>query len=229
VRLSKGAVEVAGTFIGKPFHASAARAIITLPLGVLQLPPNAPGAVRFSPHLTDKELALQGLASGPVLKITLRFACPFWEELDDGRYRDAAFFHSPQADFPTFWTQMPLRAPLLVAWAGGPRALRAANNAEPGEVVGRAVAALQTMFGKRCHIERELEAAYYHDWQQDPFARGAYSYVTVGGGNARRQLAAPIADTLFFAGEATDTQGETATVAGALQSGARAARETLAA
>lgn len=228
VRWSKGAVEVAGTFIGKPFHASAARAIITLPLGVLQLPPNAPGAVRFSPQLTDKELALQGLASGPVLKITLRFACPFWEELDDGRYRDAAFFHSPQADFPTFWTQMPLRAPLLVAWAGGPRALRVANNADSGEVVGRAVAALQTMFGKRCHIERELEAAYYHDWQQDPFARGAYSYVTVGGGNARRQLAAPIADTLFFAGEATDTQGETATVAGALQSGARAARETLA-
>jgi monoamine oxidase len=228
VRWAKGAVEVAGTFIGKPFRASAARAIITLPLGVLQLPPNAPGAVRFNPPLTEKEIAFLGLASGPVIKVTLRFAHPFWEALDSGRYRDAAFFHSQKADFPTFWTQMPLRAPLLVAWAGGPRALRVANNAAPEEVVERAVAALQALFGKRCNVAQELEAAYYHDWQQDPFARGAYSYVTVGGDNARRLLATPIANTLFFAGEATDTEGEAATVAGALQSGARAAREVLA-
>jgi monoamine oxidase len=228
VRWSKRAVEVAGTFIGKAFRASAARAIITLPLGVLQQPANAPGAVRFSPGLTDKESALQGLASGAVIKITLRFRGPFWEELDEGRYRDATFFHAPKVDFPTVWTQMPMRAPLLVAWAGGPRALAAAQNLAPGEVVGRAVATVQTMFGKRCNVESELEGAYYHDWQGDPFARGAYSYVTVGGGKARSVLAAPLADTLFFAGEATDTQGETATVAGALQSGTRAAREALA-
>jgi monoamine oxidase len=33
--------------------------------------------------------------------------------------------------------------------------------------------------------------------------------------------------TLYFAGEATDTQGEAGTVAGALQSGIRAARELM--
>jgi monoamine oxidase len=38
-------------------------------------------------------------------------------------------------------------------------------------------------------------------------------------------LAAPLEDTLFFAGEATDTEDEAATVTGALQSGERAARE----
>jgi monoamine oxidase len=38
-------------------------------------------------------------------------------------------------------------------------------------------------------------------------------------------LAEPLEGTLFFAGEATDTEGEAATVTGALQSGARAARE----
>jgi monoamine oxidase len=228
VRWAEGTVEVAGTFLGKSFRASAARAIITLPLGVLQLPPTAPGGVRFIPALAEKESALQGLASGPVVKINLRFARAFWEQCDGGRFRDASFFHSSKADFPTFWTQVPLRAPLLVAWAGGPRALRVSNNAAPEEVVRRAVAALQTMFGKRCNVEDQLEAAYYNDWQQDPFARGAYSYVTVGAGNARSLLAAPIANTLFFAGEATDTEGEPATVAGALQSGSRAAREVLA-
>jgi monoamine oxidase len=70
-----------------------------------------------------------------------------------------------------------------------------------------------------------LERAYMHDWQADPFARGAYSYVVAGGASARKALAAPVQGTLFFAGEAADTQGESGTVAGALQSGMRAARQ----
>ena len=41
---------------------------------------------------------------------------------------------------------------------------------------------------------------------------------------AREELAAPIDDTIFFAGEATDSD-EAGTVAGALRSGIRAARE----
>jgi monoamine oxidase len=67
-----------------------------------------------------------------------------------------------------------------------------------------------------------------HDWQSDPYARGAYSYATVGGGEARNDLAKPVAGTLFFAGEAADSE-EAGTVAGALRSGARAAKELLAA
>jgi len=51
--------------------------------------------------------------------------------------------------------------------------------------------------------------------------------VAVGGHGARRALAEPLRDTLFFAGEAADFEGEHGTVAGALQSGARAAREVL--
>ncbi|HET6491911.1 MAG TPA: FAD-dependent oxidoreductase, partial [Burkholderiales bacterium] len=68
---------------------------------------------------------------------------------------------------------------------------------------------------------------YLHDWQHDLFARGAYSYVTVGGDHARETLAANLKDTLYFAGEATDLEGEAGTVAGALQSGRRAAREAM--
>ena len=71
----------------------------------------------------------------------------------------------------------------------------------------------------------EPQAAYVHNWARDPYSRGAYSYVGVGGGDARAVLATPLAGTLFFAGEATDTTGDPATVTGALRSGARAAEE----
>jgi monoamine oxidase len=49
----------------------------------------------------------------------------------------------------------------------------------------------------------------------------------VGGRGARRKLGRPVAGTLYFAGEATD-ETEAGTVAGALRSGTRAAREILA-
>jgi monoamine oxidase len=228
VRWSEGSVALEGTFLGRPFRASARRAIITLPLGVLQQPPDAPGAVEFSPALNEKRSALQGLASGPVIKVMLRFRSAFWEELDGGRYRNAAYFHAPNSDFRTFWTQLPVHAPFLVAWAGGPTAAHLSSSVAPADIVTRALSALQSMFGKRCNVTDAFQGAYYHDWQQDPFARGAYSYVKVGGAAARSALAAPLGDTLFFAGEATDTEGETATVTGALQSGVRAAREALA-
>ena len=214
------AVEVDAQFLGKPFHARARKAIVTLPLGVLQAPPQATGAVRFTPPLNDRHAAaVAGLASGPVLKVVLRFRSAFWEEIDGGRYRDAGFFHAPDSPFPTFWTTRPLSAPLLNAWAGGPRAARLAQGSMT-EVMREAADNAQALFGGQ---DRELEAAYVHDWQSDPFSRGAYSYVKTGGQHARRDLAAPIHDTLFFAGEATDSEG--GTVTGALNSGTRAARE----
>jgi monoamine oxidase len=228
VRFAPGSVEVAGEFCGSPFTLQAPRAVVTLPLGVLQERAGAPGAVHFSPPLEAKRAALAGLVSGPVIKLQLLFANAFWEKLHGGRYRDAGFFHAPEAEFPTFWTPAPARAPLLVAWAGGPRAQRLAMRSAPADLVHTALASLERLFGRDVDLFSELRAWYYHDWQQDPHARGAYSYVAVGAQPARAALARPVDDTLFFAGEATDEE-EGGTVAGALLSGQRAAREILAA
>jgi monoamine oxidase len=232
VRWKRGAVEVAYTKAEgrrqkeEECRVEARRAIVTLPLGVLKLSPRAPGAVRFIPALRAKRPALDGLESGAVIKAALLFRSAFWEEIDGGRYHGASFFHSPSAAFPTFWTALPERVPLLIAWAGGPNAARLARAAAP-DIVRDAVASLDSIFGARGGIEERLAAAWVHHWQQDPFARGAYSYVAVGGHGARRALAEPLDDTLFFAGEAADYEGEHGTVAGALASGERAAREAL--
>ncbi len=49
----------------------------------------------------------------------------------------------------------------------------------------------------------------------------------VGGLAARKALAGPVGETLFFAGEATHFEGQTGTVAGAIATGHRAAGEVL--
>jgi monoamine oxidase len=200
--------------------------IVTVPIGVLQLPAGAPGAIHFSPGLESKRDAIAGILSGPVLKVVLRFRTVFWEKFDGGRYHDASFFYSIGTPFPTFWTSMPTRSPFLNAWTGGPPAAQLSAKSD-AQIIQAALESLETMFGDHLPDARaQLEAAFVHNWQRDPLACGAYSYVGVGHNDtARKTLAAPLDDTLFFAGEATDTEGEAATVTGALQSGARAARE----
>ena len=226
VRWRHGSVTVEGEFAGQPFTAQAARAVVTVPIGVLQLPDNAPGAVAFVPPLAEKQAAIAGIVSGAVLKVALRFRTPFWESIESGRFRDAAFFYSVGTDFPTFWTSAPLRSPILNAWVGGPPAAALSEKSDAA-LIHTAWDSARTMFGDLVPPgATELEAGFVHNWQHDPCSCGAYSYVSVGHhGTARETLAKPLDDTLFFAGEATDTEGEAATVAGALQSGARAARE----
>ena len=80
----------------------------------------------------------------------------------------------------------------------------------------------------RRKIDSLLDSVHMHNWQADPFSRGAYSYAGVGGEGAHNSLAKPVAGTIFFAGEAT-TAEETGTVAGAITTGRRAAKQLLAA
>jgi monoamine oxidase len=223
VRWRRGNVEIDATSGGRPISCRARRAIVTLPLGILQLARNAPGAVRFTPALEAKRNALRSLAPSRVVKVVMRFRSAFWETRKGGHCRDAAFIRAPGAPFPSFWTALPVRVPLLVAWAGGPRAARLSGNDAP-TMIRRAEESLASAFGRGTP---GAEAAYVHDWQQDPYSRGAYSYVTVGGAGARKALAAPLKGTLYFAGEAADFEGENGTVAGALQSGTRAALRAL--
>lgn len=107
---------------------------------------------------------------------------------------------------PTWWTAAPAVAPMLTAWAGGHAADRML--AEGGDAMtDRALDALAAILGvARRRIASMLVAAHMHDWQADPFSRGAYSYAGVGGSGAHRELAKPLAGTLFLSGEATSDQ-----------------------
>jgi monoamine oxidase len=213
--------------MGQPFVILAPRVVVTVPLGVLQSPPGEAGHIEFEPALTMKDGALRGLVSGPALKLCMRFRSAFWEQIENGRYREAMFLHSYEQPLTPFWTALPARAPLLVAWAGGPRAAKLSATSTSAQLAALAVQSLESILGNQWDIADELDAVYFHDWQRDPFSRGAYSYAAVGGATARQDLARPLEDTLFFAGEATDYEGEAATVTGALQSGERAAAEVL--
>jgi monoamine oxidase len=215
VRWRRGRVDITVATDTGPAQFQARRVIVTVPLSVLQGLSSA--AIRFEPALSRKRGALASMAMGPVIKLLLQFREPFWESLHQRRFRQAAFFLASDTAFPTWWTSLPIRNARLVAWAAGPAAVRLQGQGVEA-LLHAALSSLRTLFGSQVPFRKLLQSFHWHDWEADPFSAGAYSYVRVGGENAHVQLARPILDTLYFAGEACDAE-ESASVGGALQSG----------
>src|SRR5437899_3378410 len=169
----------------KTFHAK--KIVVTLPLGLLQLPPDTPGAVRFIPDIPRKRIAANRLGFGPVVKALFKFREPFWENPSIARalhlkegLKKAVFLHAPDLPFPTWWTALPLRLSMLTAWAGGPKA-RALAGLPRAMLIDAALDSLSKLLRQpRRRLQSLLEKAQVYDWLSDPFSRGAYSYITVG-------------------------------------------------
>lgn len=238
IRRERGRVEVeaqspSGDSLPSPTPTifAADRAIVTVPLGVLAAPEGAPGAIRFVPGLPEMRHVLQRLEMGQAIRVTMRLGAALGN--DHPILTEPGFIHSSDEGFPTWWTSLPAppsaQVPplILTAWAGGPKAERLSTLPDAG-LAERAVDSLARILGVgRAEVASAVEGWHVHNWGQDPFARGAYSYADVGGLEARRSLAVPVENTLYFAGEATDIEGHAATVHGALASGRRAARQIL--
>ena len=231
VHWSRHQVRIQALSKGANAEFTAPRAVVTLPLGVLQAPHGALGAVSFEPELEEKKSALLLLCMGQTIRVSLLFRDRWWERTEAGGHgpgalRDMSFVFSHQEWFPTWWTRA-TSAPILTGWAASRRGERLSGRPD-GFIRDKALESLSAIFAvPRSTLEASLQGWYVHDWQSDPYARGSYSYVAVDGENAQSELAASVDDTLFFAGEATNTEGHHGEVHGAIATGERAARQIL--
>lgn len=215
----RGEVEVQ-TARGETVRGKAA--VVTIPIGVWK----ASAGIRFDPPLREKQRAIEKIEVGHVVKIVFRFRQRFWEAADFIKH-PLAFVQTFDRFMPTWWTSAPARSTLLTGWAGGHAADRMLAQGRSA-MIDRALDTLASTFAmKRSEIDRLLDSTHMHDWQADRFSRGAYSYAGIGGDRAHAALAKPVAGTLFFAGEATSGD-QTGTVAGAISSGKRVAKQILA-
>jgi monoamine oxidase len=236
IRWRGGRVEIASrNHSGEALPIVTARAaVVTVPLGVLQAAPGEVGGIAFDPPLPDKQRAAALLVMGGVVRVALQFDHPFWTDerfakhVGDDRLDTLSFLHSrARVPFPVWWTPYPVRAPLLVGWRGGPATVEMAKWARD-ETISAAIESLAVLLDMtRGAVRRHVVAAYTHDWINDPFARGAYSYVAVGGMNASARLSRPVDGTLYVAGEHADREGRNGTVHGAIASGWDAADRLL--
>jgi len=165
---------------------------------------------------------------GQVCRFTLLFREQFWRSLSpQPGLSEMSFLFSFSEMPPVWWTPHPKTSNSITGWVGGPRS-QALAGMDVEELGLHACATLSRIFGlEQNYVRERLLGCYTHDWQNDSFSGGAYSYVATGGLDASRQMSEPVENTLYFAGEHTDITGHWGTVHAAMRSGLRAAAQVL--
>ena len=187
-------------------------AIVTVSTGVLAF-----DGVRFEPRLPEGHLkAIFDLPMGLLTKVPIRVTGtrlglePFTDVLVVGHARHDLYLLC-----------FPFDLDLIVGFVGGDFAweLEAAGPAAAVDFVG---GRLEALFGT--DVRKHLGHGTMTNWSSEPFVRGAYAVAAPGAADARRRLAAPVAERLWFAGEAL-AGGLMQTAGGARLSGEAVARD----
>ena len=184
--------------------------IVTSSTGVL-----AAEKIRFDPPLPVwKEDAIAGVPMGLLAKIPLQFSKP------EFRYKafDDVLQEKP-GKRDIYFLCWPFQLNLLVGFVGGDFAWELSAAGED-EAVDFGRNALRSMLGS--DADKYFVKGSFTKWASDPWALGAYAAATPGNSKAREGLRRPLADRVFFAGEACAPRW-TQTCGGAALSGVETA------
>lgn len=215
VHWSEGRVE-AITAGDERFEAE--RLVVTVSLGALP-------AISFLPSIPGIMQAAAGIGFGSVIKILLEFRTPFWR---NGRPGAQTLFILSEQEVPVWWTQADERSTLLTGWLTGEK-MRGFQQLEPQGQIDRCLSSLAAIFsGDTDWLRIELAAFRVFDWQEQPYVHGGYSFDMVTSPVCRLQLRTPVAETLYFAGEAIYEGSAPGTVEAAFRSGAEVAEKIIA-
>ncbi len=191
-------------------------AIVTVPVGVLKS-----GALVIEPPLPEPVAgALERLEMNAFEKVFLRFPQRFWAPDVYAIRRQG-----PAAEWWHSWYDLTdlHGVPTLLTFAAGPCA-RAIRGWTDEQITTSVLDALREIDPYADLTPTSVEITR---WQDDPFAHGAYAYMTVGSTTDDHDLlATPVGGVLHLAGEATWTE-DPATVTAAFRSGHRAAENVL--
>lgn len=184
--------------------------LCTLTLGILKLAVSPLSAdqenvVQFDPPLPDwKKNAIQRLGFGNLNKVILCFDHIFWDA-NTNLFGHVGSTTASRGELFLFWSIT--QSPVLLALVAG-QAAAIMENVSDDVIVGRCIAVLKGIFGLTA-VPQPRETVVTR-WRADPYARGSYSFVSVGSSGADYDfLAAPVPSgpnemsRLFFAGEHT--------------------------
>lgn len=191
-------------------------AVLTVPIGVLES-----ADFTIEPPLPEPVAgAIGGLTMNAFEKVFLQFPTKFW---DDNVY--AIRQQGPTGRWWHSWYDLTAvhGVPTLLTFAAG-HAAREIRGWSDERVAESVLEELRRLFGDRVEAPTDVTVTA---WQDDPFARGSYAYMTLGSTTEEHDLiATPVGGVLHIAGEATWAD-DPATVTAALLSGHRAASNVL--
>lgn len=191
---------------------TASKVIMTAPTSLI-----ANQTIRFHPALPDKVEAAAGLPLGLANKVMLALTEP------DALPVDGHLYGANRVGTGSYHLR-PMGQPCISGFFGGSFARRFDEKGD-GALSAQAIDELVALLGS--DYRNKLTPIGESRWAHDEFALGSYSHALPGHADARDELATPVDDRLFFAGEAT-SPNFFSTAHGAWESGVRAAKEVMA-
>jgi monoamine oxidase len=189
----------------------AKRAVVTVSTGIL-----GAGDIQFDPALPNwKQAAIEGLPLGTHNRIGLMLdRDPFGQDFPKG-----SLLIEEESE-PMGFGFRPFGDNWVVGYTGGRFAVWL-ERAGQAAAIDLAKEKLAKAFGS--DFKKYVTRAIVTAWAGDPWVKGSYSAAQPGQGHQRAELARPIDDRLFFAGEAASTEFH-ATAHGAYITGIDTAR-----
>jgi len=190
-----------------------ARAVLsTVSNGIL-----ASGEIEFTPALPDWKIeAVLGLPMGTLNKICVHFD----EDIFSTTGRGFHIVCDQDAGAAGFEASV-MGQNTAIVFIGGRHAIWLEKQGQQASHE-YAIKQVAEVFGN--DIRKSVTRSIVTAWTTDPWTRGSYSCALPDHAHQRVELARPLEDRLFFAGEAT-TVGDHASCHGAYRSGIRAAQE----
>lgn len=197
------------------------RVVVTVSTGVL-----AARRIAFYPELPEwKWEAIRGLPMGLLNKVVFQFdgdILPEEEHSEWVLHQQPAPAEGGAPEVMAFVIK-PLGANIVVGFFGADQARRfeALGNKA---AIDRAKAALAAMYGPELVARIRDDATKVTRWGQNPWTLGAYSAALPGMSKMHAELAKPVDDRVFFAGEACGPPEFNGSLPGAFVSGLQASR-----
>eukprot|EP00042_Codosiga_hollandica_P051303 m.627978 g.627978 ORF g.627978 m.627978 type:complete len:745 (-) comp58255_c0_seq16:90-2324(-) len=195
------------------------KVVVTVPLPILQ-----DGDIEFSPALPDcKRSSFKSISMSRGMKIVAAFRERAWP-------LDCGLLFCVDSKFSQMWfhevAQPDAKGPFVMIAFATAELCDAKRGASRDQLLNDLTSQLDHMFSpKSPRAAGLLVDAVVTSFNDAPYIRGAYSSPTVGEGDARKDLARPVNNKLFFAGEATHVLS--GMVHTSIETGQRAAAEVL--
>lgn len=201
------------------------KVIITVPVSILR------NSITFTPALpAAKTSTLQRIGMDPCIRVILDFKKNFWGE-DSGFIWGGSV--SPQL-FNAGVSRSQFYRTMSITICGA-RAQALSNLPTETDIVKTILTELDKIYNGQAtlFIRTDLTPGnedkmifFVQDWTKEKYFQGGYSYPMVNTTiDDRVALGAPVGQNLFFAGDATDINGDAGTVNGALASAERVSEE----
>lgn len=183
------------------------KVIITIPITILKS-----NDIEFTPSLPQEKIeAFSKIGMDAGMKVFLKFNTKFFDQNIAGGSVCAAY-----ADDSVGKAQ---EDNILLAFIMGEQAEYLTSLGSDVAITNALLQELDTMYNGQATAS--FIASHVQNWTTNPFIKGAYSYSTVGMGDARSIAAQSLDNKLFFAGEAMNLNGHHQTVQGAIETGYR--------